>query len=102
MQDQDVQLDVLSQAIDRQKQVGILITDELESQIDLLQDTEEQVNYAANSTRNHLLILFYCGGGGRDDDEYIQVDRTQSRLAATSRRLDTFFKDQGFDMRGTG
>ncbi|KAI8911223.1 hypothetical protein DFJ77DRAFT_469247 [Powellomyces hirtus] len=44
MDDQDTQLDELSATIGRQKQIGILINDELDLHVDLLEETEERVD----------------------------------------------------------
>ncbi|KAJ3016678.1 hypothetical protein HKX48_003913, partial [Thoreauomyces humboldtii] len=58
MDDQDSQLDELSATIGRQKQIGLLINDELELHVDLLEETEQH------------------------------VDSTQQRLEAAGRRLE--------------
>jgi syntaxin 8 len=48
--DQDTQLDHLSEAISRQKHIGLLISDELDLHIDLIEETEE----AVESTQSRL------------------------------------------------
>lgn len=58
--DQDAHLDILSNAISRQKELGLLINGEIETHIQILEETEER------------------------------VDRTAARLGDTSRRLDRF------------
>jgi hypothetical protein len=60
--EQDRQLDELSRVIGRQKEIGLTISDELDYQVDLLQQTEER------------------------------IDDTDQRLARARRRLDQVLK----------
>ncbi|KAI8590357.1 hypothetical protein BDZ88DRAFT_107933 [Geranomyces variabilis] len=71
MDDQDTQLDELSATIGRQKQIGIMINDELDLHVDLLLETEDR------------------------------VDSTQRRLAGAGRRLEQVFKDGARNSKGS-
>ncbi|KAJ3171808.1 hypothetical protein HDU87_008276 [Geranomyces variabilis] len=71
MDDQDTQLDELSATIGRQKQIGIMINDELDLHVDLLLETEDR------------------------------VDSTQRRLAGAGRRLERVFKDGARNSKGS-
>ncbi|KAJ3145959.1 hypothetical protein HDU86_000583 [Geranomyces michiganensis] len=71
MDDQDTQLDELSATIGRQKQIGIMINDELDLHVDLLLETEDR------------------------------VDNTQRRLAGAGRRLEQVFKDGARNSKGS-
>ncbi|KAG0288688.1 hypothetical protein BGZ96_007554 [Linnemannia gamsii] len=48
MDDQDQNLDRLSQSLGRQHEIGLTINDELESQVDILDDTEHLVDRTGN------------------------------------------------------
>ncbi|KAG0246124.1 hypothetical protein BGX31_004313 [Mortierella sp. GBA43] len=48
MDDQDQNLDRLSQSLGRQREIGLVITDELDTQIDMLDDTEHLVDRTAH------------------------------------------------------
>ncbi|KAJ3286521.1 hypothetical protein HK104_008990 [Borealophlyctis nickersoniae] len=49
--DQDAQLDLLSETISRQKQLGMMISDELDLHVDLLEETEERVDATGERLR---------------------------------------------------
>ncbi|KAJ3092416.1 hypothetical protein HK102_007613 [Quaeritorhiza haematococci] len=51
MEDQDTQLDALGEAISRQKELGLMITDELDLQVELLEQTEDAVDNASSRIR---------------------------------------------------
>ncbi|KAG0304582.1 hypothetical protein BGZ97_001422, partial [Linnemannia gamsii] len=48
MDDQDQNLDRLSESLGRQREIGLTINDELESQVDMLDDTEHLVDRTGN------------------------------------------------------
>ena len=43
--EQDQNLDILSESIRRQKDIGLLISQELDTHLEILEDTEYQINY---------------------------------------------------------
>ncbi|KAH8551618.1 hypothetical protein BGW37DRAFT_520569 [Umbelopsis sp. PMI_123] len=67
MEDQDRNLDVLSEAVGRQRELGLLIGDELESHVELIEETDEMVDRTDTRLRNAQKRLNYVGRRVKDN-----------------------------------
>lgn len=70
MDDQDQDLDHLSSAIRRQRDLGLLIGDELETHAQLIDETEEMVDRTDERLRQAKKKLDYVGRKVKDNSEY--------------------------------
>lgn len=68
--DQDQDLDHLSSAIRRQRDLGLLIGDELETHAQLIDETEEMVDRTDERLRQAKKKLDYVGRKVKDNSEY--------------------------------
>jgi hypothetical protein len=67
--DQDRNLDVLSEAVGRQRELGLLIGDELESHVELIEETDEMVDRTDTRLRNAQKRLNYVGRRVKDNSK---------------------------------
>ncbi|KAI8577288.1 hypothetical protein K450DRAFT_252471 [Umbelopsis ramanniana AG] len=67
MDDQDRNLDMLSEAVGRQRELGLLIGDELESHVQLIEETDEMVDRTDTRLRNAQKRLNYVGRRVKDN-----------------------------------
>ncbi|CAO3675544.1 unnamed protein product [Umbelopsis ramanniana] len=69
MDDQDRNLDMLSDAVGRQRELGLLIGDELESHVQLIEETDEMVDRTDTRLRNAQKRLNYVGRRVKDNSK---------------------------------
>ncbi|CAM0141061.1 hypothetical protein VKS41_002326 [Umbelopsis sp. WA50703] len=67
MDDQDRNLDMLSEAVGRQRELGLLIGDELEQHVQLIEDTDEMVDRTDTRLRHAQKRLNYVGRRVKDN-----------------------------------
>ncbi|KAI8336891.1 hypothetical protein BD560DRAFT_339960 [Blakeslea trispora] len=73
MEDQDQDLDHLSDAIRRQRELGLLIGDELESHAQLIDETEEMVDRTDERLRQARKKLDYVSRKMKDNKSVCTV-----------------------------
>lgn len=83
--DQDQDLDHLSDAIRRQRELGVLIGDELETHVQLIDETEDMVDRTDERLRQAKKKLDYVGRKVKDNSTYLEflihpVTNTLSRI----------------------
>lgn len=71
MLDQDRNLDMLSDAVGRQRELGLLIGDELESHVQLIEETDEMVDRTDTRLRNAQKRLNYVGRRVKDNSKWL-------------------------------
>jgi hypothetical protein len=67
--DQDRNLDMLGDAVGRQRELGLLIGDELESHVQLIEETDEMVDRTDTRLRNAQKRLNYVGRRVKDNSK---------------------------------
>ncbi|KAG2182025.1 hypothetical protein INT43_006951 [Umbelopsis isabellina] len=67
MDDQDRNLDMLSEAVGRQRELGLLIGDELEQHVQLIEETDEMVDRTDTRLRHAQKRLNYVGRRVKDN-----------------------------------
>ncbi|KAG1106316.1 hypothetical protein G6F42_016802 [Rhizopus arrhizus] len=77
--DQDQDLDHLSDAIRRQRELGLLIGDELETHAQIIDETEEMVDRTDERLRQAKKKLDYVGRRVKDNNESIQTMAPNSK-----------------------
>ncbi|KAJ2964605.1 hypothetical protein NQZ79_g479 [Umbelopsis isabellina] len=69
MDDQDRNLDMLSEAVGRQRELGLLIGDELEQHVQLIEETDEMVDRTDTRLRHAQKRLNYVGRRVKDNSK---------------------------------
>jgi hypothetical protein len=73
--DQDRNLDMLSEAVGRQRELGLLIGDELEQHVQLIEDTDEMVDRTDTRLRHAQKRLNYVGRRVKDNSKFTLTSR---------------------------
>lgn len=73
MDDQDQDLDHLSDAIRRQRELGLLIGDELETHAQIIDETEEMVDRTDERLRQAKKKLDYVGRKVKDNSKFMSL-----------------------------
>lgn len=78
--DQDRNLDMLGDAVSRQRELGLLIGDELDSHVQLIEETDEMVDRTDTRLRHAQKRLNHVGRRVKDNSKYQRAQAGQPSL----------------------